>query len=147
MKSFFENRTWPDEISFWEYIQTIDTAPDGTPDGIYVIEMDSDIGCVKFQEAFYFATDEEEHNCFYDRELVHIRVVFIIKQNILTIRLLEGHEISATDCFEDESWVNSKYIDLFERLHFERKKFTKEECELAVKEILKLMIIESKKVG
>lgn len=147
MKSLFENQIWPDEISFWKYIQTINSNPTNVSDGVYVIEMDSDIGCVKFQEAFYFETEKDCNHFLYTRDFTYARAVFFIEKTILETRFFEGHEIAATDRLISGIWTNRKYIDLMANLTFEQTQFTREECELAVKELLKVMIIEGKKVS
>lgn len=113
MKSFFENRTWPDEIEFWKYIQTIDHAPEGMPDGMYIIEMDSDISCIKFQEAFYFTQENKGEDFLYNREYTYTRITFRIKNGICYNRYFRGFEIIAAERrTANNEWISKYYKDL-----------------------------------
>lgn len=149
MKSFFENRTWTDEISFWKYVQTINKAPSGIPDGYYMIEMKSDIGHIQFQEEFYFSVADKDRGIEFacDRDYTFARIDFKIYNGILNLRAFTGHEIYGCDKFEDNHWVNKSYTDFFGDLTEERPKFTIHDKQKAAQALLELLKVNGKKVS
>lgn len=149
MKHLFENRIWSDEIALWKYIQTINPLTEEIPDGYYMLEMVSDIGKVIFQEQFYFTVEDDDLATQFarHRDYIHARVEFEVRNGILTLRSLDGHEIKACDSWENGKWELFHYRDALLEATTEKRKYTLEDRKKAAQTLLELLMVSRKKVS
>lgn len=147
MKSLFEGKVFSDEIAFWKYIQTIDAAPTGTADGLYVVEVNSELFQLCYSSEFYYLNRADGIQFFRSRDFTYARASFYILRGILQYRYFDGNEIAAGDVFENGKWVEKWYEDFFLKMPAQYPQFTIEEQQKAAKSLLEHLKVHGKKIS
>lgn len=149
MKSFFIGQQFTDEISFWKYVQAVNKAPEGASDGLYVIEFVSDIGNVSYNGDFYFSSFDDGEEFLDNRWFHYVRAVFEVRNGVLYTRRFAGREIHASDNLTNGKWVEEYYHDVFLEMPTEKEKvdLSQEAQHKCIKKLLKLLVIEGKKIS
>jgi len=146
MKDFFIGKTFNEELEFWEYLNGIKTDRFEYADGYYWAQAH---GLKKKFEVYavdHFANYDLFKKAASDTILSETRFVLGLRDNYLFRVFFTSHTVSGLLEKKSTGWQITSFSDYFEDDTYLPIKITRKEMQDSCAELIKLLIVQGKKV-
>lgn len=146
MKDFFVGKTFNEELEFWEYLHSIKNNRFEYADGYYWAHAHGLHQNFKVYAVDYFTNYDILKQATYKTIFSETRFVLGLRDNYLFRIFFESHTVSGLLEKKSTDWQLTSFSDLFEDDSYLPQKITQKEMQNSCAELVKLLIIQGKKV-